>query len=74
MADAADRASEVEAERLAEQLERQARAAALDTRGNERCADCEEPIPAERRRALPSALRCVGCQELVERIAKIPNQ
>ncbi len=31
-----------------------------------RCADCAEPIPAGRLRALPFALRCLPCQERYE--------
>jgi DnaK suppressor protein len=31
------------------------------------CEDCEEPIAARRLRVVPFALRCVGCQERVER-------
>jgi phage/conjugal plasmid C-4 type zinc finger TraR family protein len=71
--DTIDDAQEREAAYLAERLERQARAAKLDARGNELCADCAEPIPEERRRALPSAQRCVPCQAWAERVAKIPN-
>lgn len=33
------------------------------------CADCGEPIPFERLRALPSALRCVDCEARREREA-----
>lgn len=58
----------------AQQLEEQHRAAALAhhrTRpigaGASHCADCDAPIPAARRRALPHADRCVGCQTLAER-------
>jgi phage/conjugal plasmid C-4 type zinc finger TraR family protein len=31
-----------------------------------RCADCGREIPAERREALPTATRCVGCQAASE--------
>lgn len=31
------------------------------------CVGCGREIGAERRKALPHAIRCVGCQELVER-------
>lgn len=69
--DAADRAQdEVDAE-LADHLRRHTRAAALDAPGNELCADCNQEIPLERRRALPSAIRCVNCQEFAERVTKI---
>jgi DnaK suppressor protein len=33
------------------------------------CEDCGEPIGPRRLRALPFALRCLGCQERVERTA-----
>lgn len=71
--DTIDHAQDREAAYIAEQLERQARAAKLDAPGNEICADCAEPIPEERRRAMPSAHRCVQCQAWAERVAKIPN-
>ena len=32
------------------------------------CEDCEEEIPAERRRKQPGCTRCVACQSLYERI------
>ena len=31
------------------------------------CADCGEPIPEERRRAVPGCCRCFECQERAER-------
>ena len=31
------------------------------------CDDCGDPIEAERRKALPGAVRCVLCQEAEER-------
>lgn len=34
--------------------------------GAEFCADCDEPIPAARRKAYPSAVCCVECQGLRE--------
>lgn len=71
--DTVDHAQDREASDLAEQLERQARAAKLDVPGNAICADCAEEIPLERRRAMPSAHRCVQCQAWAERVAKIPN-
>jgi phage/conjugal plasmid C-4 type zinc finger TraR family protein len=60
----------------AQQLEEQHRAAALARHrarpagvGTSHCADCGAPIPAARRRALPHADRCVGCQTVAERRA-----
>ena len=32
-----------------------------------RCVDCDEPIPAARLHAYPSAARCIRCQEAYER-------
>ena len=32
------------------------------------CEDCEEKIPAERRKKQPGCTRCVACQSLYERI------
>lgn len=37
--------------------------------GREACEDCDEPIPAKRRKAYPQATRCVGCQTEYERSA-----
>lgn len=71
--DAADRAQGDQDAELAEHLAAQARRAALDLPGNELCADCGEQIPHERRRALPSAIRCVSCQAFAERIGRVTN-
>lgn len=30
------------------------------------CADCDEPIPLARRRAIPGVQHCVTCQEINE--------
>lgn len=35
--------------------------------GSPHCIDCGAPIPAERRRHVPNAVRCVHCQDLDER-------
>lgn len=69
--DAADRAQPDEAAELEGNIERQRRAARLDAPGAEICVDCAEPIPLERRRALPSAIRCADCQAFDERVMKI---
>jgi len=68
--DIADIAADREAAYIGDRLAEQQRRAALDAPGNTHCADCQEEIPAERRRALPSAHRCVGCQEFAERIGR----
>ena len=39
----------------------------LQGQGAEFCADCDEAIPAKRRKAYPSAVCCVECQSLRER-------
>jgi phage/conjugal plasmid C-4 type zinc finger TraR family protein len=70
--DAADAAQEQEAVYLGNQLARQQRRAALDMPGNALCADCAEPIPEARRRAMPSATRCISCQAWAEQVARIP--
>ena len=58
----------------AQQVEEQHRAAALARHharpvsvGASHCVDCDAPIPAARRHALPNADRCVGCQTVAER-------
>ncbi|EGW1333547.1 TraR/DksA C4-type zinc finger protein [Escherichia coli] len=30
------------------------------------CEECGAPVPAERRRLIPGARKCVGCQEVEE--------
>lgn len=70
--DHADVAQEREAVALSENLAAQRRQAALDAPGRDYCADCQDEIPAKRRRALPSAIRCVECQAFFERLAKVP--
>ncbi len=73
MSDLADRAIEREEELRADQLRAQQRAAALDAPGNDICADCGEPIPESRRRAMPSAIRCIDCQAWAERLGKMQS-
>jgi phage/conjugal plasmid C-4 type zinc finger TraR family protein len=68
--DQADIAQESEALYLARCLGAQARAAALAEPGSGICTDCGEPIPAARRRALPSARRCLDCQSFIERVRR----
>lgn len=41
--------------------------AELAEEGENVCIDCNEPIGAARKAALPSAERCIDCQELHER-------
>ncbi len=35
--------------------------------GEDICIDCDEPISAARKAALPSAERCIDCQTIFER-------
>lgn len=39
---------------------------ALQAEGSEFCEVCGQPIGAARRRAMPSATRCITCQEIAE--------
>lgn len=41
--------------------------AELTAEGEEECISCGQPIPEARRRAMPSAERCVACQTKFER-------
>ena len=38
------------------------------------CSGCKKPIPKERLEAMPTAIRCVRCQEIQDRKKKIPIQ
>ena len=65
MSDIIDRASEREAELLAEALARYQRPS--KNRGSlKNCADCGEPIPEARRKAVSGCTRCIVCQEYFE--------
>ncbi|MFA6219609.1 MAG: TraR/DksA C4-type zinc finger protein [Erythrobacter sp.] len=44
--------------------------ARLETCGDEFCRECGDPIEEERRVALPSAICCVACQNIIERRRK----
>lgn len=54
----------------ARDLKLQAVGRALKRDGTEDCIDCGRPIPVARRRACPSATRCITCQETTEREAR----
>lgn len=73
MSDLADLAVEREQELLDDLLREQQIAAALDAPGNELCEDCGEEIPQTRRRAMPSAIRCIDCQAWTEMLKKMPT-
>ena len=65
MSDIIDRASEREAELLAEALARYQRPS--ENRGSlKNCADCGEPIPEARRKAVSGCTRRIVCQEYFE--------
>lgn len=44
--------------------------ATLTSAGADDCLECGKPIGEARRAALPSAIRCVGCQAVIERRGK----
>lgn len=71
MTDDIDRASEREAELLAEALYQQARRAGLTGKtvadSATECAECGAPIPQARRVAVPGCQLCVACQSRAER-------
>jgi len=71
VSDLADRAVEREQDFIDERLREQQIAAALDAPGKELCADCGEEIPEPRRRAMPSAIRCIECQAWIELLRKV---
>lgn len=50
------------ADRRRKRSELEAALARLDDGEYGLCADCEEPLPAARLRAVPTASRCVACQ------------
>lgn len=45
--------------------------AQVQSEGADDCIDCGDPLNAERRAAMPSACRCVACQELFERRVRL---
>lgn len=65
MNDDADMASRQEEAARAEAVRRAL--APLKGRGRKTCEDCGEPIPKKRKKALPSATRCVSCQQTADR-------
>lgn len=61
MADEADMA-QVKTERLLNANIAACRSNLQAGSGREECIDCEEPIPADRRKAVPGCERCIECQ------------
>lgn len=63
--DEIDRVVELNQARLESGLSRIS--AALAGMGADECEECGTPIPAARRKAMPSATLCVSCQSQLER-------
>ncbi|WP_265216121.1 TraR/DksA family transcriptional regulator [Herbaspirillum lusitanum] len=62
---------------MAQRLEESARLAGIEaarrasaTKGTPDCVDCEAPISAKRRAAVPHAQRCAECQTIIEKARK----
>ena len=60
-----EQASELEADRRTDGLARIR--SRLGATGRTDCQDCDKTIPAARREAMPSVIRCVGCQQIFEK-------
>lgn len=67
MADTVDMAQAHEQRLRAQAVERAVAAARIGGPGADRCHECGEPIPEERRMAVPHAMNCTACQALLER-------
>lgn len=68
-----DEAQALELRQREAAIEQQTIAAGLSGAGLPNCADCGEPIPLPRRKAMPSAIRCVNCQAWAERLGRVPK-
>ncbi|MGJ8514655.1 TraR/DksA family transcriptional regulator [Carnimonas bestiolae] len=64
MPDFCDRAQRVSEQSLTRALAAHRMKDQIEHHGE--CIDCGEEIPAQRRRALPYARRCVECQHIIE--------
>jgi phage/conjugal plasmid C-4 type zinc finger TraR family protein len=64
-ADAAQRREEY-ARNAAVEAARRSAAKILAGNGTDFCTDCDSFISVERRKAMPSATRCIDCQEIHE--------
>jgi phage/conjugal plasmid C-4 type zinc finger TraR family protein len=64
-----EQASALEQARRDEAL-RLFRERAVSGPGRDDCEDCGEDIPSARRKAAPSAIRCIDCQTIFERNRK----
>lgn len=69
--DVIDRAQEYEEQERAAALSRIQTVAnpKIDLRRRRECADCGDPIERARLRAVPTATRCITCQQIAERRA-----
>ncbi|EIV5418952.1 TraR/DksA C4-type zinc finger protein [Klebsiella aerogenes] len=68
MPDSMDHIQELQVESLARHIEAARRKPCGAS--SSFCVDCDRPIPAERRAALPYTQRCIYCQSLLEANAK----
>lgn len=75
--DIADRASDREAEIVAEALARQRLAAETQAKRDRalgdaptRCVECATKIPVGRMRAVPGCKRCTECQQFLDQLRK----
>lgn len=65
MSDVVDRANKEQQAWLSEQIRNSViRASATE---DTECVDCGEPIGSERKRAMPSAVRCIKCALALEK-------
>lgn len=65
MADEID-AAQAREEQFRESALAAARAHPPAVKGRDNCIDCRDPISPERKRAIPWAQRCTGCQSVFE--------
>ncbi len=65
MADDADMA-QVKTDRLLNANIAACRSSLQGDSGREECVNCEKPIPAGRRKAVPGCERCIECQQNME--------
>jgi len=73
MADEIDRAQTINEQHLDDALAAHLRRPAYTVADSALiCIDCERPIPARRREAVPGCTRCVGCQTHYERRLEAP--
>ncbi|MFZ6655648.1 TraR/DksA C4-type zinc finger protein [Undibacterium sp. TJN19] len=71
MTDISDEATRLEEKAREDALKIQQRRAGLDNKTVKDsalfCTRCDEPIPLNRRKAMPGCRLCVACQDLAER-------